>query len=99
MINCFKIEIDCQENDPADIRIGGAEYLGYDFYVESTQVEEMKKYIIETCKNLKVPIINIYYDNTTLYSREPSKIWTKEKIKKSIQRNTAGLNLSETFDL
>lgn len=33
-VNCVKISVNCVANDPVDIRCGGPNYLGFDFFVE-----------------------------------------------------------------
>ena len=33
-----KIVVDCERNDPVDIRCGGPDYLGFDFYVKDEEV-------------------------------------------------------------
>ena len=47
LVKCTEIGVDCVENDPVDIRCGGPEYLGFDFFVL-------------TLSELRVPAINIY---------------------------------------
>ena len=55
-VNCYKASIDCQKNDPVDIKCGGPEYLGYDFFIDCESTKEMIDYIKETCNELNVPI-------------------------------------------
>ena len=92
MKKCFKVVVDCQKNDEVDIKCGGPEYLGYDFYVDPEIVTEMMEYIQETCKELNVPIINIYFDCSKYYNKKD--FWTKEKIYECIENNEAGLNFN-----
>ena len=98
-IQCYEINVNCQKNDPVDIRCGGPDYLGYDFCVEKSKVDEMIKFIKETCKNLNVPIVNISYFNDFIYEKEANQVWTKEKIYKCIENNEAGLDLSYNNEL
>ena len=41
-VNCTNICVECVANDPVDIRCGGPKYLGFDFPVKDTELEEMK---------------------------------------------------------
>ena len=52
LIRCSKISVDCVSNDPVDIRCGGPEFLGFDFYVREENTKEMTKFIIMTLDNL-----------------------------------------------
>lgn len=98
-VKCVKIYVDCQKNDPVDIRCGGPEYLGYDFFVEESKAEEIKNFIIDSCKELNVPIKNIYFDSTKVYTKDLSKVWTKEKVYECIENNEAGLNFNSINSL
>ena len=82
---CSKISVDCVENDPVDIRCGGPEYLGFDFFVKDEEFGEMQKFIVGTLSSLEIPLISIYEsDKMTLHEKD---IWTKEKIYNSIVEN------------
>ena len=85
LIRCSHIGVDCVENDPVDIRCGGPEYLGFDFYVKEDETENMKKFISVTLKNFEIPLQVIYVYGIKELNFE--KVWTKEKIVKSIQEN------------
>ena len=98
-IDCYKIVVDCQYNDEVDIRCGGPYSLGYDFFVEKSQVEEMIDFVKETCEKLGVPILALYYDKLETFKKEQNKVWTKEKIYKCIENNEAGLDLDITETL
>ena len=93
-VNCYKVIIDCQRNDSVDIKCGGPEYLGYDFFIDCENSHEMIEYIKEVCQELNVPIINLYFDQDKIYEKEEGKIWTKEKIYECIENNEAGLNFN-----
>ena len=41
-IKCKKISVDSVYNDPVDIRCGGPEYLGFDFYVKEEEVKDLE---------------------------------------------------------
>ena len=91
-IECCRIYVDCQENDPVDIKCGGPACLGYDFLVDKSKVDEMMDFIKETCNKLDVPILALYCDKWSTIEKEQEKVWTKERIYKCIERNEAGLN-------
>lgn len=93
-VNCYKVSIDCQENDPVDIKCGGPEYLGYDFFIDCESAKEIIDYIKETCNELNVPILDLYLDQEKFYEKDEDKVWTKEKIYKCIESNDAGLNFN-----
>ena len=85
LIKCSKIGVDCVSNDPVDIRCGGPEFLGFDFYVREEYTKEMTKFIIMTLDNLEVPLASIKVTGTTEVKEED--IWTKERIVKAIHDN------------
>lgn len=89
-IICSHIAVDCVENDKQDIRMGGPQYIGYDFYVKKEDAKEMKDFILKTLKKFGVPIESIYVAGTVV--KEESKVWTKEKIHKCIANNEAGID-------
>lgn len=37
LVRCSQISVDCMANDPMDIRLGGPEYLGFDFLLKKTK--------------------------------------------------------------
>ena len=39
LVKCKKIAVDCIKNDPVDKRAGGADVLGYDFFVDEKETE------------------------------------------------------------
>ena len=98
-VSCLKISVDCKYNDDVDIRCGGPYSLGYDFYVEKSQVNEMMDFISNTCKEFNVPILVMYYDKLQEYEKEKNAVWTKEKIYNSIKNNEAGLDLNTDQDM
>lgn len=89
IIECVHIAIDCQENDRQDIRMGGPQYLGYDFYVEKAKAKEMLAYITKTMKTLKIPLLDIR--NAGKVYKEEHQVWTEERIHKCLANNEAGL--------
>lgn len=89
MIRCDKIGVDCVINDPVDVRIGGPEYLGFDFFVPEEKTEEMKKFICDCLIKYEVPLISIY--NCGKIDLDRKWVWNKEKIEKSIIANAEDL--------
>ena len=85
LVSCRIIGVDCALNDPVDVKAGGPEYLGFDFYVREEQTEEMKNFVIEILNKYEVPCIGI---NTYGWKNlEEEKVWTKERIEQSISRD------------
>ncbi|MBR4178199.1 MAG: hypothetical protein IKR57_02480 [Bacilli bacterium] len=84
MIKCDKIGVDCVYNDPVDIRAGGPEYLGFDFFVPEDETENMKKYICDCLIKYGVPLISIY-DYEKCFLNE-NMVWDKVKIESSIKK-------------
>lgn len=84
LIRCSQISVDCATNDPVDVRCGGPEYLGFDFYVPVEQTLEMQKFIAVTLESFQVPVISIYKsDEFTLREKE---VWNKARIVESIKK-------------
>lgn len=98
-VDCLKISVDCKYNDDEDIKCGGPYSLGYDFYVNRDQVNEMMDFIKTTCDEFNVPILALYYDKEILYEKDAEKVWTKEKIYECIKNNEAGLVLNSIISL
>ena len=78
MINTVQIYVDCIENDPVDVRCGGPEYLGFDFYVPETEKESMIEFIKDQLQEMELPLKNIYCGESS--EQKENKIWTKERI-------------------
>ena len=83
LINCSKIVVDCAYNDPVDVRAGGPKILGFDFYVKNEETEEMIRFIEETLKETKVPLMSIGVIQQNLFLCK-KQIWTKTKIAECI---------------
>ena len=86
---CSHIAVDCVENDSQDIRIGGPQYIGYDFYVEREKAEEMIEFIEKVLERTGAPLLSIYVAGTVV--KEKEDVWTKEKINKCISNNEGGI--------
>lgn len=89
LVDCTKIVVDCVQNDSVDIRCGGPQYLGFDFYVKGEQAEEMKKFIALTLETFEIPIVRMYLGETKKLSE--SNVWTKERIVAEINKEAAYL--------
>lgn len=76
--NCAKISVDCAYNDPVDVRCGGAEILGYDFFVKKENADEIIEYIKNVLNNLNVPFMGVYVDDYLMLAEKD--IWSKERI-------------------
>jgi len=83
MFNCDKICVDCVVNDPVDVRIGGPEYLGFDFFVKEEDSEKMKEFIRNCLTLYGIPLIDIY--NERKYRLNESQIWDEKRIENSIK--------------
>lgn len=84
-VECVLVKIDCVKNDPVDIRCGGPQYLGFDFYISKKDAVEMLEFIKKSLKENNVPVIDIdIMDETELAA---GYVWTKEKIEKCIKEN------------
>lgn len=82
---CSKLSVDCVRNDPVDVRCGGPEYLGFDFFVKEEEFSEMQKLVIATLNTLEIPLISIYESEKLTLTKKD--IWTKESIVESIKSN------------
>ena len=85
LIECSSISVNCVANDSVDIRCGGPQFLGFDFFVEKEKAEEMLEFIVITLKAFEVPLKNIYISGEK--ELEKKDIWTKERIVESIMND------------
>ncbi len=83
-VECSTINIDCCHNDPVDIRCGGPEYLGFDFYVKRHEEQEMIRFIIDAMNELHIPLMSISIGE--LITVAEKDVWTKERILESLTR-------------
>lgn len=83
---CRKISVDSVYNDPVDIRCGGPEYLGFDFFVKEDEIKEMAVFIAETLNKYNVPLAGMNVVGAPV-SLSENKIWTKERIEACIQKD------------
>lgn len=78
IVRCAQICVDCVANDPVDIRCGGPEYLGFDFFVREEQAEEMKDFVLATLQNFMVPLKEIYISGSLPLDEE--HVWDEKRI-------------------
>lgn len=82
---CAKLSVDCTPNDPVDIKAGGPEWLGFDFFVKDTQAEEYIQYIKATLISLDIPLNSIYISDYFLLTEK--ELWNKERIYNVIKKD------------
>lgn len=71
-----KIVVNCEYNDPVDIKCGGARILGFDFYVDNGEVDAVKKYIKEKLRERELPLMDIFVEDAP----DNAKRWSFEQI-------------------
>ena len=77
-VSCLVISVDCERNDPVDIRCGGPDYLGYDFKIEYDRKDEFQRFIKEQIKASGGPFIR--FSEGTKGTSERHELWTKTDI-------------------
>lgn len=78
-VKCLKISVDCIKNDPVDVRCGGADILGYDFFVDANEQQELVGVIRKTIEELRLPLMGInVLDEEYLLSEQD--VWRKDRI-------------------
>ena len=99
--NTTWISVDVCDNDPVDVKAGGPEYLGFDFYVNPSQSEKITKLIETTMKSLNIPIMNIrVLGEKTI---DDKNLWTEDRIIEEIIHESSYLkqevtrNYSKTY--
>lgn len=80
-----KIIVNCEANDPVDIHIGGPLYLGFDFFVEDKDSEELICFIKNCLAEYKRPCLSIVTVNVSPVSHT----WTKKEIENCIKEGYA----------
>jgi len=76
----YKIIVNCEENDRADIRCGGPLFLGFDFFVKKDP-EKVKKYIEDKLKEN-----NLSYISIEIIDYGIPRAWTLQEIKECIKK-------------
>ena len=82
IISCSHISVDCVVNDPVDVRCGGPDFLGFDFFVRQEETDYMKQAIKIALEQFKVPLRNMYV--VGIVNKKESEVWTRNKIVRAI---------------
>lgn len=77
----WHLVVQCEPNDTVDIKCGGPHILGYDFYCEDNDVDELRDFITEKLKEYKQPLMGI----VVLKAQGKYGCWTKEMIEREIK--------------
>lgn len=77
-----RITVDCAKNDPVDIRCGGPQYLGFDFYVDPKEEKDMIEFIKEMLIKYKRPLERIYSTDKEVQKKS---LWNKKRIEECIK--------------
>ena len=75
-----KVVVDCEKNDLVDVKCGGPQYLGFDFYVDDFDDEEIENFIRRTLKKYGHNCIGI-----TVKEVSVPKVWTAQEIEDCIK--------------
>lgn len=79
---CSNIRVDCCINDPVDVRAGGPQYLGFDFYVKEDKTDLMMGFIKTSLNEFGVPLINISNNGKITVNEED--VWDENRIVNAI---------------
>ena len=79
-----KIGVDVCRNDPVDVRAGGPEWLGFDFYVDEKLTDEMIQFIRVSLNHLGLPLASIGVIDTL--AMNVNEVWDKKKILESLNK-------------
>lgn len=79
-VTCSKISVDCIKNDPVDVKAGGAEILGYDFFVEENDAERLVSLINTTINDLSLPLMGISILEKGKLTLSEEQVWKDERI-------------------
>lgn len=91
---CAKISVNCTKNDPVDIKAGGPEWLGFDFYVKYEEAESIMEYIDALLTSFEIPYENISI--VQILDTSLKNIWTKERILSEIAKDSEYLKHEST---
>ena len=87
-VKCLKVSVDCIKNDPVDVRCGGADILGYDFFVDANEQQELVGVIRKTIEELRLPLMGINVLDEE-YSLSEQDVWRKDRIVECIIKESA----------
>lgn len=77
---CSKISVDCIKNDPVDVRAGGPDILGFDFFVETGEVNNAVSLIKKTIAEYQLPLMGIDILDQGKLLLGPEEVWTSSRI-------------------
>ena len=72
--------MDCIQNDPVDIRAGGAKILGYDYFVRQEEATALIKLVSQTLEELKIRVMDFRVEDEGKLRLAEKEVWTKERI-------------------
>ena len=88
MVKAYKgkhYSVNCKYNDSVDIKCGGPQFLGFDFYIDPEKPEEkVISHIKRELKKNKLPLISVTAGRIHLVS----KLWTRKAIDDCIKNMT-----------
>lgn len=83
LVKVKKITVNCERNDPVDMKCGGPAVLGFDFYVDAD--EDMVDFIKSKLRENGLPVMSISVSKKEDEIVEKN-LWTKEKISECIRK-------------
>lgn len=84
--DAIMINITCALNDEDDIKCGGPTTLGYEFYVNPDENKDELVQFVKGCLN-KYNRPLLYIDLSIKHNFPVDKLWTSQKIHKTIKDN------------
>lgn len=88
--DALHVDVSCEENDSVDIKAGGPEMLGYDFFVNPDEkIEDLYVFIKKCLKKYHRPIIGVHIDTRKDFLVD--NLWTREMIEKCIKEHNLGI--------
>jgi len=84
--DALEISVNCQRNDWDDIKIGGSAFIGFDFFIDPSEKDEIIPFIEKLLKKHRIPLKGgiSEYENKDFPVKN---LWDKEKIEKCIIDN------------
>ena len=83
LVKVRKITVNCEQNDSVDIKCGGPDFLGFDFFVDAD--EDMVDFIKSKLGENGLPVMSISVSEKE-NEIEEKNLWTKEKISECIRK-------------
>ena len=82
IVFCLKLSVDCVANDPIEIKNGGPDMIGFDFFVEENAYNDMLNYVVSVLDEFDVPFKTIY--SCGKYRLSQDEVWNKDMIRNCI---------------